>query len=400
MALAVTRAEKKQSFREKKRIRRARIWWAKKKRSRGWWVERPILFTLVLAAVFAFLYSSGFFACVDPAFSGSPVCKNAMTQPWATISAGTLVLLGAILTYLSTEKTRALTREELNQTKVDDERSHHRQLESALNDRFVKAVEQLGNKDQNTVKLGGVYSLMALAEDWVSFGLLVKDSRKRARKQAQVCVDVLTAYLKSNTHLIDQGSVKTLEEGLRQEIFRLLIATRGPKDAKDRHVLRWTKLNLEGADMTGAKLEELVGENIDLSGALLVAMDLTSSNWNFFGSFQGARLDHSRFSFADLRGVCMENAWLIGTNFELAKVHQAHFDGAHLGGTDFSSAHGLTSEQVKSAHCWNADTKWPESFIPDPPMKPHAQDIIPLGNTTNNRKYWLSFPKNKATTLR
>lgn len=396
MALAATRAEQKQPLWERTRTRKARIWWAKKKRSRGWWVERPILFTLVLAAVFAFLYCCGFFACVDPAFSGSPVCKNAMTQPWATLSAGTLVLLGAILTYLSTEKTRALTREELNQTKADDERSHHRQLESALNDRFVKAVEQLGNKDQNTVKLGGVYSLMALAEDWVSFGTLIKDSRKRARKQTQVCIDVLTAYLKSNTHLIDQGSARTLEEGLRQEIFRLLIATRGPKDAKDRHVLRWTKLNLEGADMTGARLEEVVGENIDLSGARLVSMDLTSSNWNFFGTFQGARLDHSGFSFADLRGVCMEDAWLIGTDFELAKVHQAHFDGAHLGGTDFSSVHGLTLEQVKSAHCWDVDTKWPESFIPDPAVKPHGQDLVPLETTPKDRKSWLSFPKKQS----
>lgn len=78
---------------------------------RGSWIaEPPLLFVSLLAVVIGVVYIGGFTGCRTTGFSEGALCRNPLTQPWATLIAGTLVLLGAILTYLSTEQTRALTR--------------------------------------------------------------------------------------------------------------------------------------------------------------------------------------------------------------------------------------------------------------------------------------------------
>ncbi|WP_353713525.1 pentapeptide repeat-containing protein [Arthrobacter sp. K5] len=343
---------------------------------KGSWIsERPLLFVSLLAVVIGTVYVGGFAGCRTPALSEVTLCKNSLTQPWATLIAGTLVLLGAILTYLSTEKTRGLTRQELNHTQDEAERVHQRQMESALNDRFVTAVEQLGNKEQDPVKLGGVYSLMALAEDWVAFGEQ-SNLRERARKQAQVCVDVLCSYVKSNTHVranpngagIVAGaklkSVSRPESDLRAVIFRVLMSTR--QHVRPRtipHPLSWTRLNFDGADMTDVNMSSVQGENISLIGANLSRADLSHSMW-FFGNFQRTQLRRTNMSQTDLSGACMEWADFEGVDLMHAKVEGAHFHHAHLRGADFSKAVGLTHEQIEEAHCWDDTTSWPEGFRP------------------------------------
>lgn len=341
----------------------------------SWISERPLLFVTLLAIVIGVVYIGGFAGCRTPAFSEGALCKNALTQPWATLIAGTLVLLGAILTYLSTEKTRALTRQELKHTQDEAERVHQRQMESALNDRFVTAVEQLGNKEQHPVKLGGVYSLMALAEDWVAFGDQ-SNFRERARKQAQVCVDVLCSYVKSNTHKrrsanaagivagVKLVSISRPESDLRAVIFRVLMSTRQHVRRRTTpHTLSWTRLNFDGADMTDVNMSSIQGENISLIGANLSGADLSQSIW-FFGNFQRTQLRGTDMSQTDLSGACMEWANFEGVDLMHANVEGAHFHHAHLRGADFSKAVGLTHEQIEEAHCWDDTTSWPEGFQP------------------------------------
>lgn len=339
----------------------------------------------MLALVIGVIYVGGFAGCRTPALSEEALCKNALTQPWATLIAGTLVLLGAILTYLSTEKTRGLTRQELRHTQDEAERVHQRQVESALNDRFVTAVEQLGNKEQHPVKLGGVYSLMALAEDWVAFGDQ-SSLRERARKQAQVCVDVLCSYVKSNTHKsarpnlpgmvspVKLMAVSRPESDLRSVIFRVLISTRQHVHPRTTpHPLSWTHLNFDGADMTDVNMSSVQGENISLNDANLSRADLSHSVW-FFGNFQRTQLRGTNMSQADLSGACLEGANFEGVDLMHAKVEGAHLHHAHLRGADLSTAVGLTHEQIEVAHCWDITTSWPEEFQPSWAIKRPEDD--------------------------
>ncbi|MCP1413660.1 pentapeptide repeat-containing protein [Paenarthrobacter sp. A20] len=341
----------------------------------SWIVERPLLFVSSLAIVIGVVYIGGFAGCRTSGFSEGALCRNPLTQPWATLIAGTLVLLGAILTYLSTEKTRTLTRQELKHTQDEAERAHQREMESALNDRFVTAVEQLGNTEQQPVKLGGVYSLVALAEDWVAFGDQTSQ-RERTRKQAQVCIDVLCSYVKSNTHKRGKtnaagvmapgmpGRISRPEADLRAVIFRVLMSTRQHVSPRAMpHPLSWARLNLDGADMTGVDLGSVQGENMSLIGADLAGADLSHSVW-FFGNFQRSHLRGADLSQTDLRGACMEGADFEGVNLTHARVDGAHLDQAHLRGTDLSQTVGLTNEQIEEAHCWDDTTSWPEGFQP------------------------------------
>lgn len=248
-------------------------------------------------------------------------------------------------------------------------------MESALNDRFVTAVEQLGNREQQPVKLGGVYSLVALAEDWVAFGHQ-SSQRERTRKQAQVCVDVLCSYVKSNTHKREKtnagsdipsgmpGLISKSEADLRAVIFRVLMSTR--QHVRPRampHALSWVRLNFDGADMTGVDLSSVQGENISLIGADLSGADLSHSVW-FFGNFQRTHLRGADLSQTDLRGACMEWADFEGVDLTHARVDGTHLHQAHLRGTDLSKTIGVTGEQIEEAHCWDDTTSWPEGFQP------------------------------------
>lgn len=346
----------------------------------SWIAQRPLLFVSLLALVIGVLYVAGFAGCRTPSLSSQALCTNQLTQPWATLIAGTLVLLGAILTYLSTEKTRSLTRQELKHTLDEADRVHLRQLESALNDRFVKAVEQLGNVEQQPVKLGGVYSLMALAEDWTAFGNQTGDYSERANKQAQVCVDVLCSYLRSNTHLATPASVsgdsaapeiELIESEVRSAIIRILLSTRQrSRPTTTPHPLEWVRLNFDGADIRGAALDSIAGEKISLIGADLSRADLSQSTWTM-GNLQRTSLRGADLSRADIRGACMEWADFYSAELSHTKVDGTHFHESHLIGADFSGAVGLTQDQIDVAHCWDTTTTWPKGYQPPSLTKPH-----------------------------
>lgn len=343
---------------------------------RSWWIERPLTFVLLLALVFGVIYGGGFVACTADSLRPSFVCQKALTQPWATVITGTLVLLGAVLTYLSSEKTRALSREALDQTASDAERGHQRSIEAALNDRFVTAVGQLGTSSEYTVRLGGAYSLIALAEDWVVLGEQKEESRTRARKQTQVCVDVLCSYLRSNSHrTVPESGVSgqfQSESRLRTEVFRMLFSTRGVTNGNSSsHKLSWTYLGLDEAFMDGADLRHIDGWCISLKGANFAGLNLSHSKWTF-GSFQGAILDDVDLSAADLSGACLEGASLRSANLNRTELTEAHFDGVHLEGADLAGARGLSADQIALAHCWDDSTKWPEDLAPDGGTKRHS----------------------------
>lgn len=72
-------------------------------------------------------------------------------------------------------------------TVVRDQRDHLTAVERALRDRFTVSCSQLGDPDSATVRMAGVYSLAALADDWLA---LVRP------EEAQVCIDVLCSYFR------------------------------------------------------------------------------------------------------------------------------------------------------------------------------------------------------------
>lgn len=77
--------------------------------------------------------------------------------------------------------------------RAKDRRDHDRDVVAALRDRFTTAAAQLGD-DNLSVRLAGVYAMAALADEW----LARRDADKRADEEAQVCIEVLCAYVRAD----------------------------------------------------------------------------------------------------------------------------------------------------------------------------------------------------------
>lgn len=110
-----------------------------------------------------------------------------------------------------------------------------REIERAMHERYQAATAQLGH-DNLTIRLAGVYALAAVADDWLA---------RENRGQAQVCVDVLCSYLRTDARAVG-GSQPDVE--VRQTITRVIASHLQPDSLPS-----WSGFDLDftGATFTG-----------------------------------------------------------------------------------------------------------------------------------------------------
>ena len=80
-----------------------------------------------------------------------------------------------------------------NQEKEKNENDHTRQVYAERRSRYTKAVEQLAN-DKVSVRLGGIYTLVGLVDEWLADGTLNPEKRQ---KEGQVIINNLCAYIRA-----------------------------------------------------------------------------------------------------------------------------------------------------------------------------------------------------------
>lgn len=80
-----------------------------------------------------------------------------------------------------------------NQEKEKNENDHTRQVHTERRSRYTKAVEQLAN-EKAAIRLGGVYTLVGLVDEWLADETLKPDERQ---KEGQIIVNNLCAYIRS-----------------------------------------------------------------------------------------------------------------------------------------------------------------------------------------------------------
>ena len=74
-----------------------------------------------------------------------------------------------------------------------NERDHIRQVHAERRSRYTKAVEQLAD-EKATVRLGGIYTLVGLVDEWLADGTLIPEERQ---KEGQVIINNLCSYIRS-----------------------------------------------------------------------------------------------------------------------------------------------------------------------------------------------------------
>lgn len=187
-----------------------------------------------------------------------------------TFALGALGAVAVLLVNYRKQRTvEAVLRHDQTKHVADLGHEHRKQEASeiaALHERYTKAVEQLADKDNPAIRLGGVHALAALAEDWAARG---------AYHQRQVCVDLVCSYLR-NVPLGETMREYGGESFVWAEDLDFLEADRDARKA----ALEWLS-RLATADATASPPEDQKNRppavEIDLRGVVLHTLDLSYS---------------------------------------------------------------------------------------------------------------------------
>ena len=194
---------------------------------------------------------------------------------------------------------------------------------------FQAAIQNLDH-DSESVRLGGIYALYGLA------------GKPRYKKDVH---EILCAYIRSKTNANDykEKGKETLRNVPSTEIQALLdLLTIEPKNHAFVAGGRPLKVNLRGAHLQGAQLQDA-----DLRRAQLQGANLHNAR------LQGANLHNAR-----LQGANLHNARLRGTNLYDAQLQGANLHNARLQGADLSRAQlqgaNLHNARLQDADLWDA----------------------------------------------
>lgn len=94
-----------------------------------------------------------------------------------------------------------------NQEKEKNENDHIRQVHAERRSRYTKAVEQLAN-EKAAVRLGGIYTLVGLADEWLADDSLTKDKQQ---EEGQVIINNLCSYIRSSFPLAKKQDILDLD---------------------------------------------------------------------------------------------------------------------------------------------------------------------------------------------
>ncbi|WPU08093.1 hypothetical protein [Pseudarthrobacter oxydans] len=201
-----------------------------------------------------------------------------------------LIASEAQLTSAKAQQTAAAALELSNKQHALDQSRRQDTVTAELRSRYVKTVEQLGS-DHLAVRMAGIYSLAALADDWAVIG---NDDER------QVCIDLLGAYFRS----AQPGESDSARRELRSATLDAVSTRLNGKTAEKRF---WGRCNI-ALDITGAA-PSFDGVVIERPGALRIR-GATSCNFaslkdvDVRGGFLGyaatcLEMDGSRFHLTD-----------------------------------------------------------------------------------------------------
>ena len=194
-------------------------------------------------------------------------------------------------------------------------------------ERLKNAIEHLGH-ESDSVRLGGSYQLVHLAED--------------TKALRQTVLDILCAHIRRTTREREYRekhnsnpseevqSLLTLLFIKNHEIFRGLLVN-----------LRESYLN--GADIMEAHLEKAVLANSDLQGTIFNKAHLQQASFRE-ANLQGAYLEMAHMQAADFIDARMQGAQLFRACLKGAELFGAHLQGARL---DHASLQGARFAGVR-----------------------------------------------------
>ena len=195
----------------------------------------------------------------------------------ASLIATVIAAIGLFFSYQDARLDRQLTQERL------------------ITERFTKALEQIGKKDQEEVVIGGIYSLERIAKD--------------SPKDQWTIMEVLTAFVRKNSPI--SAEIKELDDKSEEKI---------------------------------KALENLEPVNIQVQAALTVIGRRNPDQDN--------TQEDKVTKILDLSEINLNHANLESANLEFANLESANLESANLESANLLGAQNLSNRQIKSACFW------------------------------------------------
>lgn len=142
-----------------------------------------------------------------------------------------------------------------NQEREKNENDHIRQVHAERRGRYATAVEQLAN-EKAAVRLGGVYTLVGLVDEWLDDSKLLSGSSKDSdeqKKEGQIIINNLCAYIKSpviketapsENHLIRQEEQR-IRQAILHEVHVRLSSKNFSLDTEEHEAGPWSKFTFD-----------------------------------------------------------------------------------------------------------------------------------------------------------
>jgi hypothetical protein len=258
---------------------------------RRWWVALATLFILVWWLVPPLLYRH--------TGTAKDAKLKAITDTRTALLAG-LIGVGALLTFWLNSRVYRISARTLEVT----EQGH-------ITERYTKAIEQLGDNEHLTIRLGGIYALERIAVD--------------SERDHPTVVEVLSAFVREASRRL--GTPRPAQR--TAQVPAETPDTVAPNTATEPH----PATDIQAAIAVLGRLPQRSGVSRgDLSGALLAGAQLVEAD------LSGAEFYRADLSGAQLLGADLSGADLAGANLSDADLYRADLSGARLVGADLSGA--------------------------------------------------------------
>ena len=221
--------------------------------------------------------------------------------------------------------------------KDKNDQDHTRQVHAERRSRYTTAIEQLSKGDSATTRLGGVYSLVGLVDEWLADEKTIL-SIKEGRKEGQVIINNLCAYIRSPFPLAERA--EQLDEDYTKDLQNDFD---GDKEKFDANVQE--KAALEEERQVRQSIIEEISErlrgigtsgpwsqfNYDFSNAhFFYSTNFIGSHFNallkFFGATFKENADFSMATFASNVNLFLGTTFRKNANFREATFEgKAHF---------------------------------------------------------------------------
>ena len=226
----------------------------------------------------------------------------------------------------------AKEREKIEADKAKNEQDHIRQVHAERRSRYTTAIEQLSS-DKASIRLGGVYTLVGLVDEWLADEKTIPDLEER-RKEGQVIINNLCSYIRSpfllaeRTEQLNEPYAKDLQKNFGGDI---------EKFNEDKQYFAQEKAALEEERQVRQSIIKEIREHLSKNYS-------ESSSWsdfdydfshahffypvNFNNSYFGTSIVNfsgATFTQADFIGVTFAWTNFIGVTFAWADFSRATF---------------------------------------------------------------------------